>query len=96
MERGNAAMKFRQISLCCECGRAPSRIEKVGLTAEHQLVFHWQCSACKKMVYIVKDLADCWNDCPEREDPSSVKATDGRFDYRTEDAKFLRKMGFKS
>jgi hypothetical protein len=49
-------MKFDPISLMCECGCPPIRIHSVGFTAGGQLVIHWRCLACKKTMYVVKDV----------------------------------------
>lgn len=55
---------YQQIPLLCECGQEPTRLREVGLTADRQLVIYWRCSHCRRHVYIVKPLADCWRDCP--------------------------------
>jgi len=55
---------YQQIPVSCECGQQPSRLREVGLTADRQLVIYWRCSHCRRHVYIVKPLADCWRDCP--------------------------------
>jgi hypothetical protein len=87
-------MKFRQLSLSCECGRAPSRLKRVGFTPQHQLVVHWQCPACKKEVYFVKDLSACWRECPRPEDaPESAEAANEL--VREPDAQFLHSLGIK-
>ena len=72
-------MTFRQLSLCCVCGRAASRIKQVGLTADHQLVIRWWCPPCKRNVYLVKSLSDCWRDCPKPEDSPEASEPDRRF-----------------
>ena len=54
---------YEQIPLLCECGRQPGRLREIGLTADRQLVIYWRCSHCRRHVYIVKDLAECWRDC---------------------------------
>jgi hypothetical protein len=87
-------MRFRALSLRCQCGLAPSRIKQVGLTADHQFVLHWWCAGCKRKIYIVKDLADCWRECPTAGDPQET------FDVspdsmREPDAKFLHSLGVK-
>lgn len=54
---------YEQIPLLCECGRQPARLREVGLTADRQLVIYWRCSHCRRHVYIVKALTECWQDC---------------------------------
>jgi hypothetical protein len=60
-------MSYRHFSLACRCGQPPSRIEEVGVTDEKELVIHWWCEECKKLVYASKTLADCWRECPAPE-----------------------------
>lgn len=85
-------MKYRRLSLCCECGRCPNRIKNIGFTAGHELVLHWWCSGCKRAVYVVKSLSDCWRYCPEAEDSEHVEQT-GRFAFGPDDTRFLRSLG---
>jgi hypothetical protein len=49
-------MKFDPIPLSCECGCPPIRIHSVGFAPSGQLVIHWECLACRKTMYVVKDL----------------------------------------
>ena len=65
-------MGYRHISLCCKCGLAPARIDEVGLTDDHELVIHWWCEECKRVVYASKSLADCWQDCPKPAPPQEI------------------------
>ncbi len=84
-------MRYETLPLHCECGQQATRIREVGLTADHQLVLHWRCVACKKYVYVVKSLSDCWRDCPQEEEHEAVDSPDsliGDFDER-----FLRSLG---
>jgi len=76
-------MSYRHFSLACRCGQAPSRIEEVGVTDEKELVIHWWCDECRKLVYATKTLADCWRECPQPE-PSN-----------TFDAHFLESIGVR-
>jgi hypothetical protein len=85
-------MKYRWISLSCECGRSANRIKNVGFTARYELVLHWRCSGCKRAVYVVKLLSDCWRHCPEPEDVEHVEQT-GRFAFGPDDTRFLRSLG---
>jgi len=90
--KGNQAMKYRSFSACCECGRRANRIKDIGFTASHELVVHWWCSECKRAVYVVKSLSDCWRYCPEREGFAHVQQT-GRAAFGPEDTRFLRSLG---
>ena len=89
-------MKFRQFALCCECGLIPTRVRQVGLSTEHQLVIHWWCMGCRKAMFIVKDLAECWEECPKPEEfgvTSIASADAGKHQHG--DAKFLQEMGIR-
>jgi hypothetical protein len=87
-------MGYRHLSICCRCGQAPSRIDEVGLTDDHEIVIHWWCEECKRVVYASKSLVDCWRDCP----PTATIAESGR-EIPEEalqsafDAQFLQKLG---
>jgi hypothetical protein len=87
-------MEYRIVSLSCDCGKVPKGISAVGLSTDHQLVIQWLCTRCKKKVYVVKALADCWRDCPKEGEPGDQ--TDSRTtDIAAQDRKFLRKLRIK-
>ena len=90
-------MGYRHLSLCCKCGQAPTRIDEVGLTDDHELVIHWWCDECKRVVYASKSLAECWQDCPKpelatetRPKQATTLSTPSRFDDR-----FLKSLGIR-
>jgi hypothetical protein len=86
-------MKFREMPLVCECGFAPILLKSVGFTTEFELVVHWKCSVCGKLVYVVKSLADCCRECPEEEAwEVMVPCAAAPFD----DAAFLRSLGIST
>lgn len=78
--------------MCCECGQRTHRIKNIGFTAGHELVVHWWCSGCKRSVYAVKSLSDCWRSCSEPPDLEHVEQT-GRFAFGSDDTRFLRSLG---
>jgi hypothetical protein len=86
-------MGYRHISLCCKCGQAPTRIDEVGLTDDHELVIHWWCEECKRVVYASKSLAECWQDCPK--DQKQQPQPDALEEKLEEcfDQKFLQSLG---
>jgi hypothetical protein len=86
-------MKFRQFSLCCECGLIPARIRQVGLSTDHQLVIHWWCMGCRKAMFVVKDLAECWEECPKPEELGIITAPAGRSEPQPGDVSFLHRLG---
>lgn len=85
-------MKFRPFSLYCECGLMPSRIRQVGLSADHQLVIHWWCLGCRKAVYVVKDLVQCWEESPTAEELEGADPVH-EGERRQKDAQFLHSLG---
>ena len=78
-------MSYRHFSLRCGCGAAPARIEEVGVTDERELVIHWWCEECQKVVYASKSLSDCWRDCPRPPPPAPAGF----------DEQFLESIGVK-
>lgn len=88
-------MRYETLQLSCECGQHTTRIREVGFTADHQLVLHWRCLACKKYVYVVKSLSDCWRDCPQQPETETepVGAVSDESVIREHDARFLRSLG---
>jgi hypothetical protein len=80
-------MSYRHLPLTCECGQIPARILEVGFTAEHELVIHYWCSQCKRVVCVSKPLAECWKDCPQPVAEEPVE------DMASEDARFLHSIG---
>lgn len=88
-------MNYRHLELRCNCGEAPERIEEVGFTEDHQLVVHWWCAECRRLVYMSKPLAECWRECPPRDDYPLPAEPPPANPYGPEDATFLRRMGVK-
>jgi hypothetical protein len=81
---------YQRIALSCHCGRRPTRLREIGLTSDRQLVIYWQCSQCRKHVYVVRPLADYWRECPSPDYDSERKAT-----YVSEDERFLQRLGIR-
>jgi len=84
---------FRNLLFRCECKRPPARVREIGLNDQHELVVRWWCVACKRHVYAVKSLSDCWRDCPggpsSGQDRSEAKAV------FASDAQFLHSLGIR-
>jgi len=76
-------MRFRPISLVCECGCEAESLHSVGLSPEYELVVHWTCGSCGKVSYLVKTLSECCKEVPEEADTSEA------------DAFFLASMGIR-
>jgi len=85
-------MNFEPLSIYCQCGRPASTITQVGLTPDHQLVFHWWCAECDEPVYVFKTLADCWRECPRGEDRAASEPP-GISSIESDDVVFLATMG---
>ena len=88
-------MKFRQFALCCDCGLAPTRIRQVGLSTDHQLVIHWWCMGCRKAMYVLKDLAECWEESPTPEDFSVTSVPAEDLECHRGDVNFLHRLGIR-
>lgn len=84
-------MSYRYLELCCGCGEPPDRIDEVGFTDEHELVIHWWCLRCRKVVYVSKSLSDCWRDCPRPD----VGKEEVEFACQSDDARFLQSIGVR-
>ena len=88
-------MRFRQFALRCECGLIPARIRQVGLSSEHQLVIHWYCVGCRKAMYVVRDLAECWEECPKSDELGVTAVSFHDSDRRQSDVNFLHSLGIR-
>lgn len=92
-------MNYRHLALRCHCGEIPDRIAEVGFTDDHNLVIHWWCAKCQKVVYVTKPLTDCWRECPSPDYsldnvlPAAAAAADS---YHDQDAEFLRSIGVRA
>ena len=90
-------MGYRHLSLCCKCGQTPTRIDEVGLTDDHELVIHWWCEECKRVVYASKSLAECWQDCPKAELQAPPKRASEQMASRPGfDNRFLKSLGIQA
>jgi hypothetical protein len=74
------------MQLTCHCGQAPERILEVGFTSDRNLVVHYWCSACNRVLFISKPLEVCEQACP----PTDVEAESRS---AAEDARFLQSLG---
>lgn len=57
-------MTVQTIRYACPCGTEASTYNCVGLTEDHQLCVQWICEGCGHVVYALKPLTECWNECP--------------------------------
>jgi hypothetical protein len=57
-------MDYQPLTLRCRCGEPPARIEEIGFSAARELVIHWWCQPCQRLVFSAMPLTDCWNVCP--------------------------------
>src|SRR5580700_675154 len=92
----NPHMSYRHLPLTCECGEVPARILEVGFTAEHELVIHYWCSQCNRVVCVSKPFTECWRECPQPAGSQAAPAIAGPaqpVDPTAEDARFLQSIG---
>jgi hypothetical protein len=86
-------MEYRTLALSCECGGAPKQISAVGLSSTHDLVIHWRCPRCRRDVWTVKPLSDCWRECFTTASANVSRATPT---FETaDDRRFLHNMGVR-
>ena len=85
-------MNFKALSFRCACGLVPARLKQVGLTSQHQLAIHWHCPWCKREIYAVKDLADCWRECPAPGEEQEAAVAEG---FLPPDEAFLHSLGVR-
>jgi hypothetical protein len=87
-------MNYRHLALRCQCGEIPDRIAEVGFSEDHNLVIHWWCTQCQKVVYVSKPLTDCWRECPSpNHSLENVLPGLAADSYEEHDAEFLRSIG---
>jgi hypothetical protein len=79
-------MGYKALQLACYCGQTPDRILEVGVTSDRNLVVHFWCSACSRVLFISKSLEECGENCP----PPDVEADT---QSAAEDARFLQSLG---
>jgi hypothetical protein len=79
-------MGYRALPLTCFCGEAPDRILEVGFTSQRDMVVHFWCSACNRVLFITKPLEECLAECPEAEEEDTRLTA-------AEDARFLESLG---
>jgi hypothetical protein len=87
-------MRYRTLTLQCQCGKPSSRIREIGFTADRQLVVHWRCSECKSYVYGLTPLDDCFLICPTEEELAEAEVP-AEAVRAQKDSDFLRDLGVK-
>lgn len=91
-----AMMNYRHMPLSCQCGEVPDHIYEVGFSDDHQLVIHWWCSRCRRVVYASKPLSDCWRECPQPDEllETRLRALE-TLGLASSDESFLRSVGVR-
>jgi len=74
------------MQFACPCGQAPDRILVVGFTSEGNLVVHYWCNACKRVLFDSKTPEECAAVRP----PADVEAEKRSAQA---DASFLQSIG---
>jgi hypothetical protein len=88
---------------CTACGEEPARFEEVGLSSTHELVIHWWCGGCRRIVAHAISLTECWHMCPAPDaqvdsEPAPEVRVEKRPDRRAErraDTQFLAALGIR-
>ncbi len=88
-------MTYRHLPLTCKCGEAPARILEVGFSAQHELVIHYWCAECRRVVCVSKPFTECWRECPPviAYDTSAAPGQPAPLNPSAEDARFLHSIG---
>ena len=87
-------MNYRHLRLHCDCGEVPERLAEVGFSEDHQLIVHWWCEQCQRVVYISKPLTECWLECPGKDHSLDRVLADWSGEAREDtDAEFLHSIG---
>ena len=79
-------MGYRAMQLTCYCGQAPDRILEVGFTSDHNMIVHFWCSTCSRVLFVSHSLEECAQTCPPPDHEPEDRS-------KTEDALFLQSLG---
>jgi hypothetical protein len=79
-------MGYRAMQFACCCGAPPDRILEIGFTSDGNMVVHFWCSACNRVLFISLSLDECRQGCP----PADTRADSLS---AAVDADFLRSLG---
>ena len=74
------------MQLACYCGQAPERILEVGFTSEGNLVVHYWCSACSRVLFSTLTQEECARFVPPPDAEAEKRNSDA-------DAQFLASLG---
>lgn len=85
-------MEYSAMQLACHCGQPPDRILEVGFTSDRNMVVHYWCAACSRVLFMSQPLEECIQNCPQPE-PEEVAAVTREM---AEDARFLQSLGIVS
>ena len=79
-------MGYRAMQFACYCGKAPDRILEVGFTSERNMVVHFWCSSCSRVLFVSQPLEACVQACPLPDAQAEMQSA-------AEDARFLQSLG---
>jgi hypothetical protein len=79
-------MGYRAMQFACHCGQPPDRILEVGFTSAGNMVVHFWCSACHRVLFISQSLGECHEGCPPPDMRADSLSAAG-------DARFLQSLG---
>jgi hypothetical protein len=74
-------MGYHALMLTCCCGAVPDRILEVGFTTDRQVVVHFWCSECNRVLYVCKPVDECFGvmSGPGEDLAGQMAAADARF-----------------
>ena len=79
-------MGYRAMHLACYCGQAPDRILEVGFTSEGNLVVHYWCSSCSRVLFTSLTQEECMSFVPPPDAETEKRNSEA-------DAEFLQSLG---
>ena len=79
-------MGYRAMQLACYCGQAPERILEIGFTSDRNMVVHFWCTTCSRVLFVSLSLDECAEACPPRDGEAETQ-------LKEEDARFLQSLG---
>ena len=79
-------MGYRAMQFACYCGKTPDRILEVGFTSDRNMVVHFWCSSCSRVLFISHSPDECALACPPPDQQTETQ-------FAADDARFLQSVG---
>jgi len=81
-------MGYRAMPLQCCCGEEPEQVLEIGFTSDGNLIIHYWCSACQRVMFTSLSPAECHDYCPRQDGYSEMASED--------DLLFLQALGIST